>query len=170
MNKEEHVCEEKVFDTLYLKHSASIRNYIYYKCGSEAQSYDILQEAYIKLWENCKKVTPDKAKSFLYTVANNLFLNQVAHKKVVLKFAQHKSYEENSSQSPQFLLEEKEFKQKLEVAIANLTDLQREAFLLSRVEGKKYREISEILEVSEKVVSKRIHDALQALRKDIDGI
>jgi len=40
-------------------------------------SEDVAQDAFVKLWENCGKVTREKAKSYLFTIANNLFLNKV---------------------------------------------------------------------------------------------
>lgn len=169
MEEKKHVCEEDTYDTIYRAHAQAIQNFIYFKCGDKDKANDVVQEAFIKLWENCKKVSPQKAKSYVYTVANNIFLNTVAHKKVVLKYAEsHQPKVEKYS--PQFLLEEKEYGEKLQHAIANLTELQREAFLLSRVEGKKYREIAEILNISDKAVSKRIHDALEALRKTVEKI
>jgi RNA polymerase sigma-70 factor (ECF subfamily) len=169
MKNEKNSCKEEVFNAIYRDYSQSLRNFVFFKCTDTAQSYDITQEAFIKLWNNCAKVAPEKAKSFLYTVANNLFLNTVAHKKVVLNFRKEKG-SGLDEQSPQFLLEEKEYGERLNQAIANLTDIQRTAFLLSRVEGKKYKEIAEILGISEKAAGKRIHDALEALRTQIDKI
>jgi len=74
-----------------------------------------MQDAFGKLWENCAKVVAAKAKSFLFTVANNLFLNQVEHRKVVLKF-ENRGHSQQSNITPQFLLEEAEFKKRLENA------------------------------------------------------
>ena len=169
MSKGKNSCKEDVFNSLYRELSPMLHNFIYFKGGRKEQSYDIVQEAFIKLWNNCGKVPPAKAKSYLYTVANNLFLNAVSHQKVVLKFRKERGNELNE-QSPQYLLEEKEYGERLEKAIANLTEMQRTAFLLSRVEGKKYREIAEILGISEKAAGKRIHDALEALRTQIEKI
>ncbi len=169
MNKEESSCKEEVFNSLYRELSPALRNFIFFKSGDNDQSFDIVQEAFIKLWNNCGKVPPSKAKSFLYTVSNNLFLNTVSHRKVVLKFRKDKKQELNE-QSPQFLLEEKEFGERLSDAISELTEMQRTAFLLNRVEGKKYKEIAEILGISEKAAGKRIHDALAALRTKIEKI
>ncbi|MDX1462156.1 MAG: RNA polymerase sigma factor [Marinirhabdus sp.] len=169
MDEKNHVCDERIFDTIYRDHAESIRNFIYFKCRDKDKAADVVQDAFIKLWQNCKKIPPSKARSFLYTVANNVFLNTVAHHKVVLKYVEnHQPRVEKHS--PQFLLEEKEYGEKLERAINNLTEVQRTAFLLSRVEGKKYREIAEILNISEKATSKRIHDALEALRKSVEKI
>jgi len=54
--------------------------------------------------------------------------------------------------------------------LANLTEAQRVAFLMNRVEGKKHKEIAEILGISRKGVEKRIYTALEKLRTEIEGI
>ena len=60
--------------------------------------------------------------------------------------------------------------QKLQNAISNLTEAQRVAFLLNRIEGKKHKEIAAMLDISTKAVEKRIYGALKQLRKDIEDI
>ena len=168
-NLYDNVCEEKLFAELFKKHAQELHNFIYYKYGEHISPRDKVQEAFIKLWDNCKKVPLQKAKSFLFTIANNLSLNQLKHDKVKLKFQQedHKNY---TNQSPEFILEEKEYLQKYQKALANLTEPQRVAFLLNRVEGKKHKEIAELLGISRKAVEKRIYGALEKLRKEIEGI
>ena len=84
------------------------RFYIYYKFGNEEKAHDAVQEAFVKLWENCTKVTQEKAKAYLYTVANNLYLNVIKAEKVRLKYADQHSNSINK-ESPEFLLEEKQF-------------------------------------------------------------
>ncbi|UGU14599.1 RNA polymerase sigma-70 factor [Sinomicrobium kalidii] len=163
------VCSEKTYITLYNTHAETLRNFAYYKCGDSDEAEDIVQESFIKLWKNCSKVPFKKARSFLFTVANNLFLNIVAHKKVVLKYARE-TPDKTDYQSPQFVLEEKEYMEKLRTAIANLSEAQRTAFLLNRIDGKKYAEIAEMLGISVKAVEKRIHKALVSLRKEIEGL
>ena len=165
----DNVCNEKIYSKIYNEQSKHLYNLMYFKCGDAARSSDFVQEAFVKLWKNCAKVSSDKAKSFLYTVAKNLFLNEVAHQKVVLKHAQLQPHKVEH-QSPQFLLEEKQYRKKVQDAIAELTEAQRTAFLLNRIEGKKYHEIAEILDISVKAVEKRMSLALQSLRKTIENI
>ncbi|MFC2109665.1 RNA polymerase sigma factor [Bacteroidota bacterium] len=166
MSEKKSVCETTVFESLYTSHSKSLYNFIYYKCGNEAQAEDLVQEAFIKMWKNCAKVIFEKAKSFLYTVTNNLFLNEVAHKKVVLKYNQI-PVNDATNESPDFIMEEKEFMDKLQKAISDLTDGQREVFLLNRIDKKTYKEIAEMLEISVKAVEKRMHGALVKMREKI---
>ncbi|TPN81275.1 RNA polymerase sigma factor [Aquimarina algicola] len=165
----EDVCEEKIFSELFRKHSKELHDFIYYKYGEHILPSDKVQEAFIKLWDNCKKIPLQKAKSFLYTVANNLSLNEIKHHKVKLKF-QKLEHHDRTNESPEFILEEKEYLIKYQNALKKLTEPQRVAFLLNRVEGKKHKEISELLGISRKAVEKRIYGALEKLRKEIEGI
>ena len=164
------VCEQQNFEEIFNKHSQTLRNYIYYKCGDTQQAEDIVQEAYIKLWNNCAKVIFEKAKSFLYTVANNHFLNEVAHKKVVLEYQKQNISNNTTIETPQYLLEEEEFHKKLKKAIADLPERQREVFLLSRIDKKKYSEIADIVGISVKAVEKRMSKALLTLKEQIGKV
>ncbi|WP_108803984.1 sigma-70 family RNA polymerase sigma factor [Aquimarina sp. Aq107] len=163
------VCDEKNFESIFDDCSESLRNIIYYKCGDIDLAEDIIQDAFIKLWKNCKKVVFFKAKSYLYTVANNNLLNHIAHKKVVLRYEQ-RPHSDLNNQDPQFIIEEKEFMVKLNNAIDSLPEKQRETFLLSRIDKKSYKEIAEITGVSVKAIEKRIHYALLSLRQKLGDI
>lgn len=164
----DNVCEEQVFSALFEANSKTVFNYIYYKFGNEEKAYDAVQEAFVKLWENCQKVSPEKARAYVYTVANNLYLNVIKAEKVRLKYADKSM--DTSHESPEFLMEEKEFKVKLDRALDSLPENQRITFLLNRIDGKKYAEIAEMEGVSVKAIEKRMHLALKALREKIDGI
>lgn len=165
-----NICEELIFSNFFKANVKTLKNYLYYKFGNEEQAEDVTQEAFIKLWENCSNVPVEKAKSFIYTVANNATLNQIAHQKVVLEYAKNNAPSMATSESPEYKMEEDQFKVKLQNAIAKLSEAQRSAFLLHRIDGKKYHEIADILDISVKAVEKRIHGALVELRKEIDNI
>ncbi len=168
-DKDKSVCKEVNFQALFKQHSKVVRNYIYYKCGDLDLANDMVQEAFIKLWENCKTVKSDYALFFLKRVASNAFLNTVKHKKVVLQH--QKTLKDNRDiESPEFLLEEKEFAAKVQEAIASLPDKEREVFLLNRIDKKKYSEIAEFLEISIKTVEKRMHNALKEIRVKIGNV
>ncbi|MBC6998081.1 RNA polymerase sigma factor [Cytophaga sp. FL35] len=166
--KTDNVCNEQVYSDIFKANSKTIYNYIYYKFGNEEKAYDAVQEAFVKLWENCGKVSPTRAKSFVYTVAKNLYLNVIKAEKVRLKYAE-KSLK-TTHETPEFLLEEEEFGKKLQRALDDLPENQRTTFLLNRIDGKKYAEIAEMEGVSIKAIEKRMHLALKSLREKIDGI
>ncbi len=160
-----NICKEEVYKRLYFEHSTYLRNFLYYKSGDMSLAEDLAQDAYIKLWENCKKVSLEKAKSYLFTVANNLFLNKVSRNKVALKFANQAKPESIDVSDPHYILQASEFKKRLEDAISALPENQRVVFLMNRIDKKKYREIAEELDISVKAVEKRMHKALASLRQ-----
>lgn len=149
----------KLFDSLY----DGLRKFLYYKSGNMEQAEDLAQESFLILWKKRDNIDPDKVKSYLFTIANNLFLNEVKHNKVVLKF-QKRPQRESTLETPQYLMEEAEFKKKLEHAISSLPEKHRIVFLMNRIEKLTYREIAERLELSVKAVEKRMHKALISLR------
>lgn len=168
---EEHLksdtCDEKIFSAFFKSNAQGLRNYLYYKYGNSDQADDIVQDAFIKLWQNCKDVSLEKAKSYIYTIANNSTLNVIAHNKVVLNYEKNNSINDRTYENPEFLLEQEEFKAKLLKAIDNINETQRVAFLMHRIDGKKYAEIAEELNISVKAVEKRIHIALIEIKKEI---
>jgi len=164
----DHVCEEQIFSSIFRTHSKTVFNYIFYKFGNEEKAHDAVQEAFVRLWENCAKVSPEKAKAFVYTVANNLYLNVIKAEKIRLKYSERDR--DRTLETPEFLLEEKQYREKLEQALDALPETQRTTFLLHRIDGRKYAEIAEIEGVSVKGIEKRMHLALKSLREQIEGI
>lgn len=163
-------CDEIIFSSFFKNQAKSLRNFLFYKYGNKDQAEDLAQEAFIKLWQNCSDVPIEKAKSYLYTIANNSALNGISHEKVVLKYEKEFSGLDKTNENPEFILEEKQFRNKLLKAIENLNETQRVAFLMHRVDGKKYSEIAEELNIGIKAVEKRIHLALLELRKEIKNL
>ena len=166
MEKSGSVCDEDNYKMIYDAHAETIRNFIYYKCGDLQQAEDVTQEAFVRLWTKCKDVILGKAKSFVMKVAQNLFYNEANHKKVVLKYNK-RAVAQLYGERPDFLMEENEFFEKLTKGIANLPEKQREVFLLSRKDKKTYREIAEIIGITQKAVERRMHLALLELREKV---
>ena len=163
-----NTCDEIIFSSFFKSHIKTLRNFLFYKFGNKDQAEDVAQEAFIKLWQNCASVPIEKAKSYIYIIANNSTLNEIAHQKVVLRYEKNFIGLDRTNESPEYILEEKQFQAKLLKAIEKLNEKQRVAFLMHRIDGKKYSEIAIALNISVKAVEKRIHLALLTLRKEID--
>jgi RNA polymerase sigma-70 factor (ECF subfamily) len=161
-----NICNKKVFAKIYDLHAESLQRFLYYKFGTELQPGDKAQDAFIKLWERCADILPSKAKSFLYTTANNMMLNAAKHRKVVLQYQKVKP-KDYTNETPEFLLRKEEFLVRYQEALSQLTEEQRTAFLLSKVEGKKQQEIAEMLGVTKKVVEYRIYSAFKVLKETL---
>ena len=170
MPEEKHnICNSKIFEITYQTYAKDLRRFVFYKTQDLDQAEDIVQDTFVKLWDNCANVDSVKVKSYLYTVATNMFLNMVKHAKVVHKHQQTVS-KHYTNETPEFIMLEKEFMEKLEHTIQSLPEKQKEVFLLNRIEKKKYKEIAEQLDISIKAVEKRMHLALLVIRKEIGNI
>jgi len=166
-NLQETICNEMLFESIYTRYAKDLTNFLYYKFGASLEPADRAQDAFIKLWENCGKVTPDKAKSYLFTTANNLMLNAVKHQKVVLNYQkiEPKRY---TNEHPEFELEQKQFAEQYHRALLKLSEEQRVCFLLNKVEKKTHQEIATMLDITKKVVEYRIYSAFKILKEEIN--
>lgn len=166
------ICDESLFEGFFNEHVRLLRNYLFYKFGNAEEAEDVTQETFVKLWDNCAKVPLEKARSYIYTVATNLSTSIKRHDKVKLKYEDHfiNDHMDRTNESPEFLTLEKEYMEQLTGAIASLPERQREAFLLNRVEKKTYREIAEVMGVSDKAIEKLMHKALLKLRDRIGDL
>ncbi|WP_299101441.1 RNA polymerase sigma factor [uncultured Winogradskyella sp.] len=164
-----NICLSKTFELIYNTYAKSIRRFLFFKTQDADKAEDILQETFVKLWSNCSNVNYDKVKSYLFSTAHNMFLNDIKHQKVKDNYTKQFNKIDNN-ESPEFILLEKEFMEKLEATIATLPDKQREVFLLNRIEKKKYKDIAEQLNISVKAVEKRMHLALVVMREKIGNV
>jgi len=161
-----NLCTEKIFAKVFERHAKDLHDFLYYKYGQSEDLNDVVQETFIKLWDQCKKVSFEKARAFLFKVAKNNMLNRFKHDKIVLKYQQAAPKNKNI-ETPEYIFEEKEFYDKYRQALGKLTEEQRVAFLLNKVEGKKHQEIAEMLNITRKVVEYRIYSAFKIIKAEI---
>ena len=127
----------------------------------------MVQEAFLTLWKNCSKVLPEMAKAYVFRVAQNQMLKSIDKEKTKEKHIQF-IFKPSHKETPEFQMEFSEFDRKVNKAINDLPEGQREVFLMNRIEKMTYTEIAEVLDVSVKAVEKRMHKALLKLREKIN--
>lgn len=140
---------------------------MYFKTGNPALSDDIVQETFVKFWENRKKVRPETLKTLLYTIATNLIRNEFKHNQVVYRFERNAQQPQLSEGADHNLLSD-EFNNKLQKALAQIPENARIVFLMNRIEGLTYSEIAVRLGLSVKAIEKRMSEAIAVLRSKIE--
>ncbi len=158
---------EAEFVGLFNKYFKVLKNYIYYKTGDTELSEDIVQDAFLKLWEKKGEIRGTTAIQLLYTISGNLCKNRFEHQQVVLKFANAYQHNGNHS-SPEFEMELKEFDKKLQATLSALSEKSRVVFLMNRIDGLTYNQIAENLDITVKAVEKRMKKALDYLNERIE--
>jgi RNA polymerase sigma-70 factor (family 1) len=154
---------KEIFDALY----DPIKNFIYYKTSDIELAEDIAQETFLKVWEKRDTVKKETIKPFLYTIANNIFINKIQQNKVNFKFVNSQK-SKNHVESPEYELEMKEFDKKLQNTLSMLSEKNRVVFLMNRIDGMTYAEIAKNIGISVKAVEKRMQNSLAYLRKQIE--
>lgn len=128
---------------------------------------DIVQEAFIKVWTNRKKLETDTTiRSYLISLVQNLALNELRHRKVKMSY-QDMNHEIILSLSPDEHMFFSELSDAYETALAKLDPDVRETLILSRYEKLKYPEIAQRLNISVRTVEARISKALKFLQHNL---
>lgn len=152
----------KLFD----EYHDNIRNFLYFKTSNIGMAEDLTQDTFMKLWEVREKIDLKTVKSFLYTVAGNLAINKLKRQQLKYKFI-NQIDRKTSSENPEFIMEMKEYDEKLQSILELIPEGNRTVFLMNRIEGLKYREIAERLGIGIKAVEKRMSKALIVIREKL---
>lgn len=152
---------EKAFMELYRRYSGRIFAYCRRFLGNREDALDIFQDTFIRFFESAKQErTMTNVPAFLLRIARNLCLNFKRQSKkmaTIEDYMQYETYENNSSKD--------ELMELIKIALSELPDDYREAFILREYEGMTYNEISEFLGISLPLVKIRIFRAKQKIRE-----
>lgn len=159
---------QEAFTTLYKKYWKQVYNFSRLYLTSQSVAEEVVQEVFIKVWESRDFMREgDNFKGLLFIITRNLIfnmhrknLNEDFYKMTVLS-AMENSYDIEEE------IDAKNLGEYIDLLIADLPPRRREIFNLSRKENKSYKEISQLLDVSEKTVENQIGEALKFLRKNL---
>lgn len=155
--------KELRFKRDYDKLVQPIHRYFIYNCGDKDEAKDLTQEVFIKYWQKIDSIDEKGVSSYIYMIAKNLIINKYKRDKVKLKFRE-RIEEDVDKNDPQYILEYKDYKTRLEQVIGDMPATQREVLLMHRIDGYKYKEIAEKIGISVKAVEKRMNLALKRIK------
>lgn len=173
--------EVRAFEILLTRHRKPVFNFILRFVGSRELAEDLLQETFLRVIKSAAKYKQQaKFTTWLYTIARNLCVDQsrrAKHRK-----AQSLDAPLSSSAESGTLLDvvpdkdvgserktvSKEIHRKLHGALTALADEQREVFLMREFLDMPFKEIAEVVGVSENTVKSRMRYALEKLRLELE--
>lgn len=164
---------EAAMELLVKRHYNMIQSFIYRLTGDYNLSYDLTQEIFIKMMKNLNRYDYKKGdfKPWILKVASN-------YCKDYFRSSQYKQRRENcsieeceikSEENIIDILEIKEERKIIKVAVDNLPTLQREAVILKYYHDLKIKEISNITGDKENTIKSRLFNGIQNLKKCLGG-
>lgn len=142
----------------------SVRSYLFYRGADREQASDLAQDVFLRIWEKQLDVDPKTAMRLLYKMAGDMFVSR--YRRETLETNYRVSLKNDSLDfSPEDQLQYNELLANYKKALAALSEKQRTVFLMARMEGLKYHEIAERLDLSVKAVEKRMSITLAYLKK-----
>ena len=137
---------EKLYKLYYPKMFAFAKNYV----PANEDAENIVHDVFLTLWERKEEIEISfTLTTYLFTLVKNRCLNFLRHKLIE---------EEYNSQMKE------ELQEIIRRALDTLPERCREIFIKSRIEGLKYKEISDELGISVNTVENQMVTALKKLR------
>ena len=163
MTKDEYnKCVRHFSDGLFRFVLSSIRN--------RELAEDIVQESFVKVWEQRDQIPEEKAKPYLFTTAYHTMLDQIKKKDYAAFVSEEAALSvDNQQQTSNY----PDVQEVLHKALATLPQVQASVILLRDYEGYSYDEIGNILGLTEsqvKVYIFRGRTALKNYLKSMDNI
>jgi RNA polymerase sigma-70 factor (ECF subfamily) len=129
-------------------------------------AHDACQEVFLELWKNREKIKiTTSLKSYLHRGVMNRSLN------IIKSRNRHAGQDLDNvvepttkAYTPEQIVEQNELKKHIEDGINGLPERCRQVFVLSRYEGKSYKEIAALMGISVKTVENQMLKALKTLR------
>ena len=156
----------KDFKMIYDSHFDDLRRYLIYRSGDQDLSGDIAQNVFMKVWTKKIEIASGNIKSLLFKMATEEFISHIRRKKVEKEYTE--SIDLRLIREPDNnddLLEKKVLFQK---ALNQLPEKQKTALLMNKIQGLTYKEIAEVLNLSQKAIEKRIGLAFKALKQNLN--
>ncbi len=156
---------EGAFEQLFRLHHHRISAFVSYMVEQEPVAEDLIQEIFLKLWSNRRKLPAvSNFSAYLYTMARN-------HIYSYLKKQGRELREKEQLGSYSFVVQETEeefnYRKLIEEAINLLPAQQRKAYLLSRDAGLSNLNIAKEMGISLETVKKHIVLALRNIRNHL---
>lgn len=157
---------KQAFEKIYKLYSTRLYGNLLKLVKSEVEAQEILQEVFIKIWDSRQTLDIDKSfRSWLFKIAENkvydFFRKAARDKKKEARLLAIASSEYSPIEE---LLLNKEKTVILQKAIEALPPQRQQIFRLCKLEGKSYKEVSELLGISVSTISDHIVKATKTVR------
>jgi len=168
------------FDDLYQKFKQPVYSFAFSLTQNPGDADDLFQETWLRIVQNLKKArSTGNLKSWVFTIAMNIHRDNLRKKKVRKMFflKQTRSPEKNfgsqvndRADRNQNVCDEiyrTDIQRAITQAISTLPRRLKQVFVLKEIEGYKYKEVSDMLEMPIGTVKSVNHRAVRRMRREL---
>jgi len=147
------------------EHSNNLYGYAIRFLRNKEDAKDIVQDVFERLWINRSNIELPKAKSWMFTTAHNAMINFSNKKGRIQLSNEMMAFDKASSEKNVF-----ESNQVVDRAVSILPPVQKSVILLRDLEGYSYKEIAQILDLSDAQVKVYLFRARKKIKKQLKGL
>lgn len=159
------------FTTLFHLYARKLYNFSYKYTDSHAESEEIVQEVFLKIWNKKETINPKLSfNAFLITIAKNHIFNKI---KKETSRKQYRAQIEPSSLVTNETENKVIFADLAEIAkseVEGLPPKRKQIFLLRRDSGLSVKEIAKQLGIAESTVENQMNKAIKTLKSNLSNI
>lgn len=168
--------DEETYIFLFREYYVSLCAYSRRFVGRKDIAEEIVSDTFFKIWENRTKIAINTSvKAYLFqAVCNNSlnYLRRLKQEPKLKEFFRETAFENIAFEEPLDEIEVQsllmtDINQKIEEVVSQLPEQQKKAFQLKRIEGKKTKEVAEIMGLSVKTVEMHLTKATLNLRQKL---
>ncbi|HLE24635.1 MAG TPA: sigma-70 family RNA polymerase sigma factor [Thermodesulfobacteriota bacterium] len=156
--------DDSAFTELMRRHYKGVVNYVYRFTNDRANSEDLAQEVFLRVYRSVKRYKPQaKFSTWLYKIATNLCITEVKSRNkeqsVSLDEMQEKAGElgDSKSEGPSDLTLRREIGTAIFEALKSLPERERVAIILCKYEDLPYEEVAEVIGCTIGAVKAYVH-------------
>lgn len=162
--------DESALEIVLREHWVPLVTYLSRSLTSPDAAEDVAQRTFLRFWDRRRRWSAEGSlRGLLFRIARNLAISEQrrrgARRRAIDRLAEHG--DRPRQPTPLDAVENDELGCAIERAIEKLPERRREAFVLRCVHGLSYREIADVMDISQQTVANQISRALTTLRRSL---
>jgi RNA polymerase sigma-70 factor, ECF subfamily len=160
------------FQALYESFAPRIKSYMLRQGADAATAEELAQETLLAVWRKAKLYSPDKgnATTWIFTIARNLRIDRIRKERVWLALPEGHDEQASEDDDPEEVAVQRQHTNRIQEALATLSEEQRDVIVLSYIDGLSHSEIAEKLDLPLGTVKSRMRLAYQKIRESVEDL